>query len=205
MTTRIRFFAVLLAVLAFVAAACGDDGGSDADGADGGGGEVDDTTTSSTTTEPGTTQPIPDAGEALVELALSVVEFGDAGFVEIVNQGSDAVDLDGIFLCQYPTYADLGTIVEGGSLAAGESVRVAADNWGGLDAASGEAALYNGNSFSDSDAILAYVQWGEGGHERAPVAVEAGLWPAADAFVTPDPAFPNIESGGDPADPANWS
>ena len=201
---RIRFLAVLLLVLALVAVACGDDSGGDED-ADPDPVPADETTTTTTTTLPGTTQPVPDDAEALVDLSISAVEFGEAGFVTITNLGADDADLNGINICQFPNYMDLGTIVDGGVIAAGDSIQVAAANWGGLDAASGEAALYNGTSFDSAEAILAYVQWGAGGAQRASVAVEAGIWPSVDAFVTPDPAFPNIESGGDPADPANWS
>lgn len=204
-STRSRLLFALVAVLALFVAACGDDG--DGDGDDGAPGDdgaaVDDTTT--TTTLPGTTQPIPDEGEALVDLQISVVEFGDAGFVTIVNQGEDDVDLNGINLCQFPNYMDLGTIVDGGVIAAGASLDIAAEHWGGLAAASGEAALYEGADFGSPDGMLSYVQWGEGGHQRASVAVEAGLWPSVDEFVTPDPAFNNIESGGFAADPESWS
>lgn len=203
--TRARLIA-LLAALALLAAACGDDsGGDDQAGGDDGAPSDETSTTSTTTTEPGTTQPIPDAGEALVDLQLSVVEFGPDGFVTIVNQGDEDVDLNGINLCQFPTYLDLGTVVDGGVLAAGTSVDIAAEHWGGLDAASGEAALYEGSNFASPDGMLSYVQWGAGGHERASVAAAAGLWPSADAFVTPDPAFNNIESGGFAADPESWS
>lgn len=200
LTPRLRRLFALLAVLAIVAASCSDDSSSD---------DVeplpDDEVTTTTTTIPGTTQPIPDEGVALVDLQISSVAFGDTGSVTIVNNGDEDVDLNGIFLCQWPNYLDLGGIVDGGVLAAGASTDVAAQRWGGLDRASGEAALYTGQAFADAEAILAYVQWGEGGHQRASTAAEAGIWPSADDFVTPDPEFPNIESGGDPADPGNWS
>ena len=206
-STRSRLLLALVALLAVLAAACGDDGGDGDDGASGddAADAGDDATTSTTTTLPGTTQPIPETGEAVVDLQISVVEFGDAGFVTIVNQGEDDVDLNGVNICQFPNYADLGTIVDGGVLAAGASVDVAAEHWGGLDIATGEAALYDGSDFGSADAILSYVQWGDAGHQRASVAVEAGLWPSTDDFVTPDPAFNNIESGGFAADPESWS
>ncbi|MEM7140295.1 MAG: hypothetical protein AAF548_04620 [Actinomycetota bacterium] len=202
-SSRRLVFAVL-AALALFAAACGDDGDSvDQPGVESP--EDDATTTSTTTTVPGTTAPIPDDAEALVDLQISSVTFGDDGFVTIVNNGADEVDLDGIFLCQFPTYQPIAGLVDGGVLAAGASADIAAAEWGGLLRDTGEAGLYNGQGYTDPDSILAYVQWGEGGHERASVAADAGIWPSADDFVTPDPEFPNIESGGDPADPANWS
>lgn len=203
--TTTRRLLALLVLLALLAVACGDDGGGDdaAESTDGDDAAVDDTTT--TTTVPGTTAPPPEGSEAIVDVQLRVVEFGAEGFVEIVNNGADDADLNGIYLCQFPTYADLGTLVDGATLAAGATVQIPAASWGGLDAASGEAALYDGDSFDSADAILSYVQWGEGGHQRAGVAADAGLWPSAEVFVTPDPDFNSIESGGFAADPENWS
>jgi hypothetical protein len=202
----------LLAMIALLAAACSDDSGADGNNEAGGGANVDgpDTsepvaTSSTTSTLPGTTAPIPEDGVALIDLQVTFVEFGEAGFVEITNRGDSDIDLNGVFLCQRPVYVDLGTVVDGGSLAAGATARIPASELGGLDAAAGEAALYQGNSFASADAILSYVQWGEGGQGRVSVAVEAGLWPSVDDAVTPDPAFNSIESGGDPADPETWS
>ena len=97
-----------------------------------------------------------------------------------------------------------GLLLESVVFLAGARVQVPASVLGGLDAATGEVALYRGNSFSSADAILSYVQWGTGDHERASVAAEAGLWPSAEVTVTPDPALPSIEAGGDPTDPELW-
>ncbi len=192
----------LVAVVVVFAAACSDDGAGDDAAPDA---TAPAETSSTTSTEPPTTAPIPEGGVALVDLQVSVVEFGADGYVEIVNNGDTDVDLNDIWLCQRPAYVDLGTVVDGGTIAAGAAVRIPADSLGGLDASAGEAALYQGNSFGSPDAIMSYVQWGQGGQGRADVAVEAGLWPSVDDAVTPDPAFNSIESGGDPADPENWS
>ncbi len=198
----------LLLVLALLASACG--GGDDGDASDGGSGDdagtaagddggADDTTTTSTTT----TEAAPEGAVEIPDLQLSVIEFGDAGFVQITNVGANDVDLSGIFLCQFPTYIDLGTVVDGGVIAASSSVQIEAGAVGGLDSAGGEAALYTTNDFTNPDAIFGYVQWGSGG-ARAEVAAEAGIWPPG-ASVTPDPAFSNIELFGDPANPESWS
>lgn len=189
----------LLAVLAVLAAGCSDDSGDDVSP------ETSEAAETTTTTEPGTTAPIPESGEELIDLQINFVEFGDAGFVQIVNNGGSDADLNGIFSCQFPTYTDLGTVVDGGVIAAGGTVQIPAAIMGGLDAASGEAALYQGNNFGSPDSILSYVQWGTGGHERSSVAVGADLWPSVDETVTPDPAFNSIELFGDPVDTENWS
>jgi hypothetical protein len=204
MTRRVPRRLLVLAVVALVAlfaAGCGDDGGSDD-------AEPAGTTSaapSTTTTQPGTTAPPPEGAISLAELEIVFVEFGDAGYVEIANRADTDADVAGIFLCQFPTYADLGTIVPDATIPAGGTVQVSADNWGGLSADDGEAALFQGDTFDSADAILSYVQWGSGDHQRAPVAVEAGIWPSADASVTPDPGFNSIELGGFGGDPENWS
>ncbi len=194
---------VLLSAVALIAAACGDDGGSGESDSSSTTGAVGDATTTSTL--PATTAPIPETGEALESLQLNVVEFGDAGYVEIKNTGTDDITLAGISICEFPDYEDLANVTDLETLGAGETLQIPADILGGIDAASGEAALYNGTSFGSPDAMLSYVQWGTGDHERSSVAVDAGLWPSVDVFVTPDPAFNSIESGGFAADPEGWS
>jgi hypothetical protein len=192
----------LVAALSLLAAACGDDGG---------GGEGAPATTAApnepavTTTVPVTIAPIPETGAALSDLQLNVVEFGPEGYVEIINTGSEAIPLAGVFICEFPDYADLGDVAEVASLDAGATTRIAGEHLGGISAEDGEAALYDGDDFGSSDAILSYVQWGSGDHQRSSVAAEAGLWPATDVFVSPDPAFNSIESGGFAAEAESWS
>lgn len=193
----------LLAVFTLLAAACGDDdvGGSQS-------AEQNQITTTTeaaetTTTAPPTTAAVPQDGEALVALQVSAVHFGDDGFVVIENKGDADADLNGIWLCQFPTYIDLGAVVDGAMIPAGGSVEVAAGALGGLHEEGGEAALYSAQNFSSSDAIFSFVQWGSGG-ARGSVAAGAGIWPGADVTVTPDPAIGAIEVFGDPADPEAW-
>ena len=194
---------VILSVCSLIAAACSDDS---SDGADA-------TTTSTvaaenaptTPTEPPTTAPIPETGEALDALQLSIVQFGDEGFVEILNTGADAITLAGINICEFPDYEDLADVTDLETLAAGETLRIPAKHLAGIDAADGEAALYDGSDFGSPDGMLSYVQWGAGDHRRASVAVDAGLWPSTDAFVTPNPEFNSIESGGFAAEVDGWS
>ncbi len=190
-----------VAVVALLASACSDDGSDEADATSTSAAE----STSSTTTAPTTTAPIPETGQALGDLQLNVVQFGDDGYVEIVNTGSDPITLAGVYICEFPDYADLGDVADVATLEPGATTQIAADVLGGLSIDSGEAALYDGDDFESADAILSYVQWGTGDHQRASVAAEAGLWPSVDDFVTPDPAFGAIESGGFAADPESWS
>ena len=202
-----RRLLALLAVLVLVASACG---GSDNDSSDDAASDDADSTADAATPEdePATTAPtttvtIPPEATEIPDLQIVFVEFGDAGYVVIANRGDEPADLDGIQLCQFPTYVDLGTVVDGASIPAGESVEIPAATIGGLSVDGGEAALSSAPEVTNPDAIFAFVQWGTGG-ARSEVAAEAGIWPSG-ATVEPDPAFNSIELFGDPADPESWS
>jgi hypothetical protein len=141
-----------------------------------------------TTGEPATATST--AASAGAEFAITRVQFGSDGFVEITNVGDVAGSFEGWSLCQRPSYIDVSS---GGELAPGESVQVPASaGYGGLDAGDGEIGLYTSSSFGSADAIVSYVEWGDGGHGRSSVAVEAGIWDGvgvktggADAIVAP--------------------
>lgn len=197
---RCRLLVSLIAVVVFAAACGGNDSSDDAPAA-----ESDDSTAvpESTTTGPTTTQTIPPEATELPDLQIVYVEFGDGGYVEIENRGDTDAAVSGIQLCQSDVHVDLGTVVEGATIPAGESVQVLADVVGGLDIAGGEAALYSRAEFTSAEAIFAFVQWGTGG-ARSDVAAQAGIWPAG-ATVEPSVEFNSIELGGDPADPESWS
>ena len=200
-----RWLLTLFAVFALVAAACGGgDENADDDLPPVEEGVTPEGTIDSEPTEtaPPTTDTIPPEAVELPDLQIVFVEFGDEGFVEIANVGDTDADVNGIQLCQFPTYLDIGPIA-GGTIPAGESIRVSASGIGGLSADGGEAALYSAPDFTNPEAIFGFVQWGTGG-ARAEVATEAGIWPAG-ASIEPDPAFNSIELFGDPADPESWS
>ena len=190
-----------LLVLALLAAACGvDDGDETTDPAEPQATEA--VQTSSTTS---TTAPIPQGAVPLGELQIVGVEFGDTGFVRVQNRGTTDADVNGFYICQFPQYTDLGTVVARGVIAAGATVEIPASAVGGLSDQGGEAALYaNNTDFGSPDNILAYVQWGAGG-ARADVATAAGIWAGPDVSITPDPEFNDIVLNGDPADPEAWS
>jgi len=187
-----------LVTLALLLAGCG---GDDSDESV----ESQPTETAPTTSTTSTTVPIPQDAVALGDLVITGVQFGDGGFVRVQNRGNTEANVNGIYICQFPQYTDLGTEVTGAVIDAGATVEIPASAVGGLNSAGGEAALYANNSdFGSPDNILAYVQWGTGG-ARAEVATAANIWAGPDVSVTPDPAYNDIVLGGDPVDPESWS
>jgi hypothetical protein len=143
------------------------------------------TTTSEVSREPGS------------PLVIVAVDF-EAGLIQIRNDGDVDYDLAGHWICNRPTYIELpsevlapSTIVEIDTAAIG------------LNADSGEIALYTSSDFGSADDILRYVQWGTDSHGRTAVAVAGGVWQDGD-FV--DNQGGGIESvGSDPVSAADWS
>lgn len=200
----VRLIAALL-VLALLAAACGGDDGGDDGGDTTDSGEPQATEAVQTSSTTSTTAPVPQGAVPLGGLQIVGVQFGDGGFVRVQNRGSADANVNGVYICQFPQYTDLGTVVARGVIAVGETVEIPASAVGGLSDQGGEAALYaNNDDFGSPDNILAYVQWGAGG-ARAAVATAANIWAGLDVSITPDPQYNDIVLNGDPADPEAWS
>ncbi|GMQ86147.1 MAG: hypothetical protein BMS9Abin07_1720 [Acidimicrobiia bacterium] len=124
------------------------------------------------TTEASTTEAPPAATDG-ARFVISAVAFGESGYVEVTNVGDTAGSLEGFWVCQRPSYQPLS-----GTLAPGETVRfeAATSGYGSLDADAGEMGLYSSSDFGSSDAIIAYVAWGDSGQGRFGTAVEGGVW-----------------------------
>ena len=175
-------------------------------------------TTKPTTTMPATTEPAP---ERASNFEITRVDFGGDGFVEVTNTGTAVGTTEGLWLCQFPTYSPLPDVVlepgesvwvtrgdEEGLIASGEPVQVVPDAaYGPLVAETGEMGLYvstNFNvNFSSPGAIISYVEWGDSGHARSSVAVNAGIWPEG-GFVDVADADTIGTAVAEPADPADW-
>ena len=147
---------------------------------------------------------------------LSEVVFGDDGHVAVTNTGKSAGSLSGFWFCQRPSYFEIGEV----SVAGGETVYFTAGSGAGLDgqiveagsgfgrlqASSGEMGLYKSGSFSSSDAIVSYVEWGSGSHGRSSVAVEAGIWDSDDFVATDDSSTSLFAGTADPpTSSADWT
>lgn len=175
-----RRIALLFALALFVAACGGDDADTSTTvGGDGGG----DTET----------------GDA--EFAITEVVFGDTASITIANVGDGSGSLAGHFFCQRPSYDELPAT----ELGPGESVTLVAGedfSIGSLSAGGGEIGLYTSSNFSNSEDIVAYVEWGSDGHGRSDVAASAGIW---SGFVATDDSTSSMTTNTDPATEAgHW-
>ncbi len=126
--------------------------------------------------------------------------------VELKNIGGTSIDISNYWLCDFPAYGQLQnlTIDCGGDLILdpGEIVTVVVNF--DIDPADGEMGLYLNNNFAQSASIIDYVEWGSTGHNRASVAVSAGIWTAGD-FVSAFTANTVIEYDGSGDASTDWS
>jgi hypothetical protein len=124
-------------------------------------------------------------------LKVSGVTF-DSGNAFIINDGDAPIDLTGHWICNRPNYSQLPDI----ELGPGEGIEVAVQ---GISPGGGEVAIYVSNDFASSDAIVSYVQWGDGGG-RSEVAEDAGIWSGPPVEVTSDGIF----LIGEPGSATGW-
>lgn len=174
------------------------------------------TTTTTTTTEAQTTTTVAAAEGA--RFVLSTVVLGDGAMVVITNIGSESGNLGGYALCQRPSYFTLSDF----EVPAGQSVAISlgGDTFDPPDGAlvieevarisalspdSGEVGLYSISSFSTSDAILGYVEWGSSGHGRSSVAVGAGIWETGGFVETTAETTTLTADLLPPAESGDWS
>ncbi|MCZ6546014.1 MAG: hypothetical protein O6913_09965, partial [Chloroflexi bacterium] len=120
----------------------------------------------------------------LPAIAIDEIELNGAmGSVLLMNTSSEAVSLEGWWICQRPAYWPLPalTLEPGAQLRihaeAGEDTddKVYAGGSFGNLGNNGEIALYSSAAFDNPDDMVSYVGWGNGGG-RAGEARSAGLW-----------------------------
>ncbi|MFT5531403.1 MAG: hypothetical protein ACI91O_001427 [Candidatus Poriferisodalaceae bacterium] len=124
----------------------------------------------------------------------------NAGTIEVTNHGDANVDINGLILCNFPAYAPISGVPVIGP---GETIEVDSTALGvALDPTSGEMGIYTAAGYEDPDTMVTYVEWGDAGHKRAPVAIEAGVWANGVAEITNG----IIRASSDnPTSPADWA
>ena len=112
---------------------------------------------------------------------LAINELSTTGEIEIINTSNDVIDVSSFWLCDRPSYEQIGNLdVVCGSTALepGQTVTITS-NAINISGSGDELALYTNTNFGSSDAIVDYVIWGDRtGSTREPVAVSAGIWTA---------------------------
>lgn len=111
--------------------------------------------------------------------------------VELYNAGLTTVDIAAWQLCNRnaasggPFYTSITSVAAGANttLAPGDYITL---NWNKIEGPTGELGLYINSSFANPASIHDYMQFNAGNNARAGVAVSAGVWDDASAFVTVD-------------------
>ena len=116
----------------------------------------------------GSEEPVAETGP----LEITQIAFGAQ--VTITNNGAETVEIEGMWLCNRPSYLPLR-----GSLGPGEAITVDASGLGGLGQDGGEVGLYRSRNFNAAADMVDYVAWGTGGG-RTDVAEDAGLFTDGD-------------------------
>ena len=128
-----------------------------------------------------------------IHAQVAISEITASGEVEIINTSNETIDLSNYWLCDRPSYEQLGNLtVSCGdlNLAAGASVTVITSSIT-VNPAGDEMAIYSSSSFGSSTAIIDYVIWGNrSGSTREPTASQAGIWTTDQRA----PAFSSTES-----------
>jgi hypothetical protein len=129
--------------------------------------------------------------DATLGLQVNAVDL-DAGTAVLVNLGDEPIDLGGHWVCNRPNYAELPDV----ELAPGATLEIGV---GGVTEGGGEVAIYTSDSFSSSDDIVTYVQWGTGGG-RSSVAEQGSVWSGDPVEIT----GAAIVLAGDPGAAEGW-
>ena len=140
------------------------------------------------------------------EIGYAGVDFqGASKWVEIHNEGADAVDVSTLWLCNFPAYEQIAnvTVLSGNTtIPAGGYLIVA---WDGIGVDDGEMGLYSNNDFGNADSMVDYMQYGSAGHQREGVAVAAQVWDPG-AFVAASAAGQSLTfSGGGATHAEDWT
>ncbi|PHI21624.1 hypothetical protein CEQ90_02095 [Lewinellaceae bacterium SD302] len=108
---------------------------------------------------------------------LIISEVTASGEIEIFNGTGEMVNVGPYWLCNFPAYDQLESLtVDCGDLNLQPGATVVVSGWDAFDSNDAEIGLYSSAAFSNSAAIVSYVEYGSAGHQRSAVAVAAGIW-----------------------------
>lgn len=123
--------------------------------------------------------------------------------VEIKNLGNQTVNVGSYFLCSFPLYTQISsmTIVSGSTMLMPGQLLVVSGH--AMAQADDELGLYTLPQYTNSSAMIDYVEWGFSGHTRSSVAIAAGIW-SSGAFITAPTVGQSWMYDGSGNAPADW-
>ena len=123
--------------------------------------------------------------------------------VEIKNLGNQTVNVGSYFLCSFPLYTQISsmTIVSGSTMLMPGQLLVVTGH--AMAQADDELGLYTLPQYTNSSAMIDYVEWGFSGHTRSSVAIAAGIW-SSGAFVAAPSVGQSWMYDGSGNAPADW-
>lgn len=108
-------------------------------------------------------------------------------WVELVNSGTDPVDVSDFLLCNFPSYQRVTntTPITGSTMLEPGAFLVI--SWASLGQADGELGLYRAGTtnFGDAGSMLDYMEYTSSGHQRESVAVTNAFWETATTVAHP--------------------
>jgi hypothetical protein len=108
---------------------------------------------------------------SLTDLQLVGIDF-ELDSIILANAGTDVVATEGLWVYQDGEVSEFNVFL----IEPRTEILFSVRDIGGLENDGGEIALFSSDSFSDPESLIEYVAWGESGHSRADVAVDAGQW-----------------------------
>lgn len=112
-----------------------------------------------------------DEGGSLTDLQLVGVDF-ELDSIILANAGTEVVATEGLWVYQDGEVSEFNVFL----IEPRTEILFSVRDIGGVGTDGGEIALFSSDSFSNPDSLIEYVAWGESGHSRADVAVDAGRW-----------------------------
>ena len=167
-------------------------------------------------------EPTQPSAAAALNVVINEV-FPEASQIELHNPSSIPADMSGLWLCHTTPALVYDVIPDNTIIDAGGFLVV---HWGTagmnteqelfttpavplpLNKPHGEFGLYTAFGFDEANFAIGeflqdYVQWGEGGHWRERVAVEADIWPEGAFVPTPSPEQ-SLSFDGNGDTPEDW-
>ncbi|MEP3209919.1 MAG: spondin domain-containing protein [Maribacter sp.] len=147
-------------------------------------------------------QPMTDAETSVV---INEVRYQGEDTIEILNNGTGSVNLADYWLCLGPgQYVQIGTLTPiSGNIELPSAAYLVVSY--ALPDSEGGLGLYSANEFTNSDALVDFVQWGASGSARENVAVAAGQWVAGDFVPTVGNANNAIAYDGEGDVATDWN